>query len=124
MPGLVEMPELGHDDDRDMARMLQLMRPSDRARTLQLMSIDVAEACEHVPLSREHDYSNLPTLIDAPHGRGHVYVTTAEAGAPESSRFNGSDDEPPARQHNKVPFNLIGHSRRQRRRRLEVQRLK
>ena len=51
MPGLVEMPELGSDDDRDMAQMLQLMRPSNRARTLQPMSIDVADACEHVPLN-------------------------------------------------------------------------
>ena len=50
--------------------------------------------------------SSLPTLIDAPHGRGHVYVTTAEAGAPKSSRFNGSDDEPPARQNNEVPLGI------------------
>ena len=51
MPGLVEMPELGSDDDRDMAQMLQLMRPSNRARTLQPMSIDVADAYGYVPLN-------------------------------------------------------------------------
>ena len=76
------------------------------------MLIDVAEAYEHVPLNREHNYSNLPTLIDAPHGQGHMYVTTAEVGAPKSSRFNGLDNEPPVRQHNEVPLGIQGRQHR------------
>ena len=76
-------------------------------RTLQPMSIDVANAYEHVPLNRERNYTILP-LVD--NGCGHVYMTTAEAGAPESSRFNGSDEEPPARQHNEVPLGIQDNS--------------